>query len=159
MAKPGKSLNKGQSPKKPMPSGAHKNKTAKWTKATRPRSPGRPKGAKDKHPRTWKGTIKSIFEEIASDDPDLLRNAIIKGLKAPAPKSFHYLQIMTHYIDGKPVEAVPVADVRRLVREIGMVFMQIVPDPALRGQFASSIRGLIGPRESVIDADPGPKSP
>jgi hypothetical protein len=67
---------------------------------------GRPKGSKDKIPRTWKGSIKAIFEAISSEQPELLRDAMVKGLKAKAPKSFPYLQLAVHYIDGRPRQAI-----------------------------------------------------
>jgi hypothetical protein len=123
-----------------MPRGGRKRTT--WTKKTRPKG-GRKKGSKDRVPRSFKGSIKKIFEEIASEQPELIYQAVEKGLKAPAPKSFPYLQLVTAYIDGKPMEAVPIDEVRRLVRAIGALFLDLVDDEKLRRQFADRIRGLI----------------
>jgi hypothetical protein len=133
-----------------VPKGGRKRTT--WTKATRPKSPGRPKGAKDRVPRSFKGSIKAIFEEIASQDPELIYKAVEKGLKAPAPKSFQYLQLVTAYIDGKPTDAVPADQVRRIVRELAGLFLDVVPDPTLRRRFFEGARQLIDAGRGVIDA-------
>lgn len=69
-------------------------------------NPGKKKGAKDKVPRSFKASIRVLCEQLATDDPDLIRRALVKGLKAAAPKSFQYLQMFAHYQDGKPAETV-----------------------------------------------------
>lgn len=70
----------------------------------RPGQGGRKKGSKDKIPRSVKASMRAIFEDIATNDPQVIRDAMIKGLTAPPPKSFSYLQLMAHYLDGKPAE-------------------------------------------------------
>ncbi len=65
---------------------------------------GRKKGSKDKIPRSVKASMRAIFEDIASNDQEVIRDAMIKGLTAPPPKSFSYLQLMVHSLDGKPAE-------------------------------------------------------
>jgi hypothetical protein len=134
----------------PMPRGGRRSTT--WTKATKPKG-GRKKGAKDKVPRSFKGSIKAVFEEIASEDPELIYQAVIKGLKAPAPKSFQYLQLITAYIDGKPTDAVPVDQVRWMVKAVGALFLDVVSDDVQRRRFLEGMRRLVdmGPG-TVIDA-------
>lgn len=68
--------------------------------------PGRPRGSRDRVPRTLKASIKRIAADIAGKDPDLIENAIRDGLKAKPPASFQYLQLAAHYLDGKPGETV-----------------------------------------------------
>jgi len=70
----------------------------------RPGQGGRKKGSRDKIPRTFKASVKAIYEEIASNDPGIIRRAIVRGLSAPPPKSFPYVQLGAHYLDGKPTE-------------------------------------------------------
>jgi hypothetical protein len=67
---------------------------------------GRKKGAKNKVPGSFKSSVKALYEEIAAKAPELLHNAIVKGLKAAPPKSYQYLQLGAYYIDGKPAETV-----------------------------------------------------
>lgn len=64
---------------------------------------GRPKGSKDKIPRTWKHSLKVVFEEVCAEHPDVLHAAMLAGFRAGAPKSFPYLQLAAHYIDGRPI--------------------------------------------------------
>jgi hypothetical protein len=134
-----------------MPRGGRKRTT--WTKKTRPKG-GRKKGSKDKIPRSFKGSIKKIFEEVATEQPDLLYKAVVNGLRAPAPKSFPYLQLVTAYIDGKPMEVFSAADVRQFVRQTGALFVAVVIDPDLRRQFAAGMRQLVQLGDGdVIDVD------
>lgn len=67
---------------------------------------GRPKGAKDKVPRSFKASVRRVYEELGSSDPTLLMDAVRRGLKAAPPKSYQYLQLGAYYLDGKPVETV-----------------------------------------------------
>lgn len=71
---------------------------------------GRKKGAKDKVPRTFKGSIRALYVELANERPELFRAALERGLKSASPKSFPYLQMGAHYLDGKPVETVQLLD-------------------------------------------------
>lgn len=66
--------------------------------------PGRPKGSRDKVPRTFKASVRAIFAEVAAEQPGLLRDAILRGIQADPPKSYPYLQLAAHYLDGKPAE-------------------------------------------------------
>lgn len=76
----------------------------------RPGQGGRKKGSKDKIPRSVKASIAAIYEEVASDNPEIIRDAIVRGLKAPPPKSFPYVNLGALYLDGKPTERSDVAD-------------------------------------------------
>jgi hypothetical protein len=75
-----------------------------WTTETVKPGPGRPKGSHDKIPRSVKASIRAVFEEVATEDPELIRRAVRAGLEAPPPKSFPYLQLAAFYVDGRPVE-------------------------------------------------------
>ena len=65
---------------------------------------GRPMGARDAVPRSFRASVRAILAEVASENPNLIRGAILRGLKAAPPKSFQYLQLAAHYLDGRPVE-------------------------------------------------------
>ena len=73
---------------------------------------GRPRGARHTLPS---GTIKGIFNWLAQEEPELYRNAIERGLRAPEAKSFPFVQLAAHYLDGKPIERIAIqADARLL---------------------------------------------
>lgn len=74
-----------------------------WTKENHAGA-GRRHGSKDEVPRSVKASIRAIYEEVATNEPKLIREAVIKGLKARAPASAHYLKMLSDSIDGKPVE-------------------------------------------------------
>jgi hypothetical protein len=68
--------------------------------------PGRPRGCRDKVPKSFKASIKHVFEDIAATDPALIRKAILKGLKGRPREAFPYVQLAAAYIDGKPADTV-----------------------------------------------------
>jgi hypothetical protein len=68
--------------------------------------PGRPKGSKDAVPKSFKASIKRVFEDLATDEPDLIRAAVLRGLRGRPRESFPYVQLAAHYIDGKPADTV-----------------------------------------------------
>lgn len=70
--------------------------------------PGRPKGARNKVPASFKASIKKVFEDVATDDPELIKAAVLRGLKGKPRESFPFLQLAAHYIDGKPADTVNV---------------------------------------------------
>jgi len=78
------------------------------TRHLRRGGPGRPKGSKDRVTRTFKASIRQVFEEIASEDPDLIKTAVLRGLRGRPRESFPYVQLAAHYIDGKPADTVEV---------------------------------------------------
>ena len=67
---------------------------------------GRKPGSRDEVPRTLKASIKRVYEEIAAEDPALIRRALEQGLRAEPPKSYPYLQLAAYYLDGRPVERI-----------------------------------------------------
>jgi len=54
-----------------------------------------------------KASVKRILKDIVGTQPELLRDAIIKGLSADPPRSFPYIALAAAYLDGKPVDAEP----------------------------------------------------
>lgn len=141
-----------------MPSGGRRSTT--WKKGEKPpkRSPGRPKGSKDKVPRAWKGSLKALFEEYGTEKTDVVWNAIDKGLRAAPPKSFQYLQLMKALIDGKDDDVVALRQVQQLIVSMMALFIEIVQDGELRRQFAAGVRRLTGLVETkAIDVEPAPE--
>ena len=47
-------------------------------------------------------SVKREMWAIGSEHPDLIKNALIDGLLATAPKSFPYLALFAAYLDGQP---------------------------------------------------------
>jgi hypothetical protein len=66
-----------------------------WQAGKVPRSPGRPKGSE-------RASIVALLDEIARKHPGKIRDAFLAGIEARPPRSFAYLQLLTHYLDGKP---------------------------------------------------------
>ena len=108
------------------------------TRATIPR-PGRPRGSKDKVPRSAKASIAAIFREVASDNPELIREAVIKGLQSEPPKSFGYLQLLSAYVDGRPAE--------NLKMEIGMKRITLIDRFADGTEHTHTV--AIGPKDEL----------
>ena len=70
------------------------------------KSPGRPKGRRDKVPRSLKMAFRDVYEQLASENPKVILRAIKRGLEAPPPASAAYLRIWSEYQLGRPVERV-----------------------------------------------------
>lgn len=70
---------------------------------------GRPKRSKDKVPRGVRGSILAIAQHIATNNPEVIRKALINGFAARPPHSFPYLQLVAAYIDGRPAEKLEIA--------------------------------------------------
>lgn len=68
--------------------------------------PGRPKGSKDSIPKSVKASVRSVLEEVAQQHQADIKTAIVKGINAKPPASLRYLEVMAHYLDGKPAETV-----------------------------------------------------
>ena len=78
---------------------------------------GRPKGRKNKLPS---GSIRAMCKWLAEERPELYRDAIVRGLRAREARSFPFVQLAAHYLDGKPVERLLVqADTRLLFLPTG----------------------------------------
>ena len=56
--------------------------------------------------------MRAVFEDIATTEPETIRDAILRGLKAHPPKSLPYLQLAALYLDGPPAQAVDVSTTR-----------------------------------------------
>jgi hypothetical protein len=56
---------------------------------------GRKPGAKDEVPRAFKASVKAVYEQIVSDEPDILINAIRRGLAERNAKArFPYVRML-----------------------------------------------------------------
>jgi hypothetical protein len=74
-----------------MASGGRRSTTWEKGKAT---GAGRKPGAKDDVPRSFKASLKAVYEQVLTEDPDLIKNAVVRGLMARKPKeAFPYVRI------------------------------------------------------------------
>lgn len=81
--------------------------------------PGRKKGSKDAIPRTFKASVRAVYEEILSEDPDVLKTAILKGLQDRRSKDrFPYVRMLAE-MQGELKQIVRLEEVPtfRLVRD------------------------------------------
>lgn len=62
---------------------------------------GKPRGAKDKHPRSAKRAVLQLLEDFGNDTT-LIRDVLKKGLTAKAPSSFPYLRLIVEQHAGIP---------------------------------------------------------
>ena|SRR3990167_82930 len=69
--------------------------------------PGKPKGAKDKLPRSGRACIRMLLEKYGSDEA-LLSQALSGGLEAKAPINFPYLKLLIEQHAGAPEQALSV---------------------------------------------------
>lgn len=69
-------------------------------------NPGRPKGSRDKIPKSVKASIKALCEEIAADPKGnkSIRSAITRGIRAHVKYAHLYVRLVAEYVDGKPVD-------------------------------------------------------
>jgi hypothetical protein len=67
-------------------------------------APGRPKGAKNVVPGTFKTTLMGIYEKLQQERPELFTQAVTKGLELDAPQNFPYVKMWAEYSEGKPIE-------------------------------------------------------
>lgn len=68
---------------------------------------GRPKGVKDEVPRTFKASVKAMYEKLATERPELFESAITRDLQnRRGIAAFHHVQLAAHYLDGKPADTV-----------------------------------------------------
>lgn len=72
-----------------------------FTKGQSGNPAGKPKGAKDKHPRSAKRAIELLLEEFGTDT-ELIGEVLRKGLQARAPSSFPYLKLVIEQNAGAP---------------------------------------------------------
>lgn len=70
-------------------------------------SPGRKKGSRDRVPRSFKASIKTMYERLAKTEPELFEGAIRRDLQnRRGIAAFHHVQLAAYYLDGKPKEHV-----------------------------------------------------
>ena len=71
--------------------------------------PGRPKGSKDRIPKSFKASIAKAYAELAAEEPTLYKDRIRRDVKSGRGSvGFHHIQLAAYYLDGKPVETVKV---------------------------------------------------
>jgi hypothetical protein len=70
------------------------------TKTTwQPGQGGKPKGAKDEVPRSFKASIRAVYEKLQDERPELFVNAIERGLMSRRPKeAFPYVKLYAELI-------------------------------------------------------------
>jgi hypothetical protein len=76
----------------------------RYKKGTSGNPKGRPKGTTNVVPRAFKTALERVFHELAEKHETEIRDAILNGITARAPRSFPYLQLLAHYVVGKPTE-------------------------------------------------------
>lgn len=80
---------------------------SKFKKGQSGNAKGRPRGSKDAVPRTFKASIKAMYEKLATEQPELFENAITRDLaNRRGIAAFHHVQLAAHYLDGKPADTV-----------------------------------------------------
>lgn len=94
--------------------------------------------------------------EYAEQHPDVLWQALDRGLRARPPKSFPYLNLAAHLIDTKD-DLVPIAQVRDFVRAVVATVLSVMTDHDQRSRFVDSMRRIV-PSElmnaSPVDTQP-----
>lgn len=79
----------------------------KFKKGKSGNAKGRPKGSKDSIPRTFRASIKAMYEKLATEQPELFEDAITRDLSnRRGTAAFHHVQLAAHYLDGKPADTV-----------------------------------------------------
>lgn len=70
------------------------------TKTTwKPGQGGKPKGAKDEVPRSFKASIRAVYEKLQHEKPELFVNAIERGLTSRRPKeAFPFVRLYAELI-------------------------------------------------------------
>jgi len=71
-------------------------------------SKGRPKGSKDKIPRTFKASVALLFQELGEEDRERWKAAIQRSMRLGGRTAFPYFQMAAHYLDGKPADRIQV---------------------------------------------------
>lgn len=78
---------------------------------------GRKKGAKDKIPRSWKANVQMFFQEVHSDQPELLTTAVVRGLKATPAVSFRFVELWLNHVYGTPTQTIKLTDLSKYTPE------------------------------------------
>ena len=90
-----------------------------FTKGRSGNPSGKPKGAKDRYPRSAKRAVEWLLDRFGSDT-DLLDTVLRQGLMARPPSSFPYLRLIIEQQLGAPDQHINVADAlaRKCIDEI-----------------------------------------
>jgi hypothetical protein len=83
-----------------------------WTKG----EGGKPKGAKDRVPRSARRMVEELLERLGSD-PALIESALTKGITARPPSSFPYLKLVVEKLTGAPEQTINLPIVNRINHE------------------------------------------
>ena len=59
-------------------------------------------------PRSFKGCLEKVFEEIEEKEGDTVYASLLEGLRAEPPRSYPYLRLLFEYRLGTPVKRVEV---------------------------------------------------
>lgn len=78
---------------------------------------GKPKGAKDKHPRSARAAVNKLLEDFGND-VQLIGEAIRRGITARAPSSFPYIKMVVEHHVGQPEQTVNVDLAKKVVHEL-----------------------------------------
>lgn len=136
-------------------------------------NPGKPKGATDKSPvtRSQRASVKALIEELVSEHPKEIRQAILDGIKGGPRNADRYVRLVTEYTDGKPADTLNInpwrqdeveAAHRTLEKKFEGVLAAIIKrrhaDVESAGD-ASSNTGDAGVDQSVVGAGVGEDTP
>lgn len=65
----------------------------------KPGEGGKPKGAKDEVPRSFKASIRAVYEKLQHERPEMFVNAIERGLTSRRPKeAFPYVKLFAELL-------------------------------------------------------------
>lgn len=78
--------------------------------------PGRPKGSKDRVPRSAKRMVEDLLERLGAD-PKVIEPALLKGIAAKPPSSFPYIKLLVEKLTGAPEQTINLPRVKELVHE------------------------------------------
>ncbi len=100
---------------------------------------GRPKGSKDRVPRTTKVSITAAFAKVISEDPTLLEDSIRRGLKAKVPANAPFIRMAREFLEGRPREqpsaaAVEPRHVKIVMEEMYCIMKKWVPSEHLEAE-------------------------
>lgn len=78
---------------------------------------GKPKGAKDKHPRSARAAVNKLLDDFGND-VQLIGEVLKRGLTARAPSSFPYLKLVIEHHVGQPEQVVTVDLTKKAIDEL-----------------------------------------
>ena len=72
-------------------------------------APGKPKGAKDRYPRSAKRAMELMLEAYALGKLPMVMQALDKGIAARPPSSARYIEMIIEHVKGLPDQKVDLA--------------------------------------------------